>query len=238
MPTTRFTVHTSLTPSEVMTLLTDFGPDRASRWPNVDEAHFAVHDQGEDWAEVTEGNAMGWERERYSWDPTAGTVTVDTLESNLWAPQEQLALRAHADRRGNRRAGHADPRPKSFPGQDHRCLDPHRRSAHAREAVRGGAPQRRVSVIACGSTVTLRMQPVDACAITLTPTLLEAPPGHRLRWRGGWESPASLTPNTSSRSRHATTMASPSAKRRSSPACWCLHGGFPWTGIRSRRSSQ
>ena len=87
MPTTRFTVHTSLTPSEVMTLLTDFGPDRASRWSNVDEAHFAVHDQGEDWAEVTEGNAMGWERERYSWDPTAGTVTVDTLESNLWAPQ-------------------------------------------------------------------------------------------------------------------------------------------------------
>ena len=69
MPTTRFTVHTSLAPSEVMTLLTDFGPDRASRWPNIDEAHFAVHDQGEDWAEVTEGNAMGWERERYSWDP-------------------------------------------------------------------------------------------------------------------------------------------------------------------------
>ena len=86
MPTTRFTVHTSLPPSEVMTLLTDFGPDRASRWPNVDEAHFAVHDQGEDWAEVTEGNAMGWERERYSWDPTAGAVSVDTLESNLWGP--------------------------------------------------------------------------------------------------------------------------------------------------------
>jgi hypothetical protein len=29
---------------------------------------------------------MGWERERYSWDATAGTVTVDTLESNLWGP--------------------------------------------------------------------------------------------------------------------------------------------------------
>jgi hypothetical protein len=35
-----------------------------------------------------------------------------------------------------------------------------------------------------GSTVTLRMQPVDARAITLTPTVLEASPGHRLRWRG------------------------------------------------------
>ena len=37
-----------------------------------------------DWAEVTEGTGMGWERERYSWDAAAGTVTIDTLESNLW----------------------------------------------------------------------------------------------------------------------------------------------------------
>lgn len=84
MPTTQFTVHTSLTPSEVMTLYTDFGPDRASRWPNIDQAHFTVHEVGEDWAEVTEGNSMGWERERYSWDAAAGTVSIDTLDSNLW----------------------------------------------------------------------------------------------------------------------------------------------------------
>ena len=84
MPTTRFSVHTSLSPSEVLALFTDFGPDRASRWPNVDDAHFQVHDQGPDWADVTEGNAMGWERERYSWDAAAGTVTIQTLESNLW----------------------------------------------------------------------------------------------------------------------------------------------------------
>jgi hypothetical protein len=86
MPTTRFTVHTSLSPSEVLALFTDFGPGRASRWPNVDDAHFKVHDQGSDWAEVTEGNAMGWERERYSWDATAGTVAIDTVDSNLWGP--------------------------------------------------------------------------------------------------------------------------------------------------------
>src|SRR6185436_7809065 len=82
-------VHTSLSPSDVMTLFTDFGPDRASRWPNVDEAHFTVHDQGADWAEVTEGTSMGWERERYSWDAAAGTVTIDTLDSNLWGPGSQ-----------------------------------------------------------------------------------------------------------------------------------------------------
>ena len=86
MPTTGFMVHTSLSPSEVMDLLTDFGPDRAGRWPNIDDAHFTVHDLGQDWAEVTEGNALGWERERYAWDAAAGTVAIDTLDSNLWGP--------------------------------------------------------------------------------------------------------------------------------------------------------
>jgi len=89
MSSTEFTVHTSLSPSAVMVLFTDFGPDRASRWPNIDEAHFKVHDQGPGWAEVTEGNKMGWERERYSWDEAAGTVTIDTLDSNLWGPGSQ-----------------------------------------------------------------------------------------------------------------------------------------------------
>jgi hypothetical protein len=86
MASTHFTVHTSLSPSDVMAVLTDFGPDRARWWPNVDEAHFKVHDQGTDWAEVTEGTGMGWERERYSWDAAAGTVTIETLDSNLWGP--------------------------------------------------------------------------------------------------------------------------------------------------------
>ncbi|HEU4330649.1 MAG TPA: hypothetical protein VFR40_05985 [Lapillicoccus sp.] len=86
MSSTRFTVHTTLSPSDVLTLLTDFGPERSRRWPNIDESHFQVHDQGDGWAEVTEGNGMGWERERYAWDASAGTVTVDTLDSNLWGP--------------------------------------------------------------------------------------------------------------------------------------------------------
>lgn len=86
MPTTQFTVHTSLSPDEVMTLFTDFGPDRAGRWPNINDGTYEVHDVGEDWAEVTEGNSMGWERERYTWDAAAGTVSIDTLDSNLWGP--------------------------------------------------------------------------------------------------------------------------------------------------------
>jgi YD repeat-containing protein len=86
MPSTEFTVHTSLSPAEVMTLFTDFGPDRVDRWPNLSEGKYEVHDTGEGWAEVTEGNSMGWERERYTWDAAGGTVSIDTLESNLWAP--------------------------------------------------------------------------------------------------------------------------------------------------------
>jgi hypothetical protein len=86
MATTAFTVHTTLSPADVMAVITDFGPDRARWWPNVDEAHFKVHDRGPDWAEVTEGTGIGWERERYSWDAAAGTVTIDTLDSNLWGP--------------------------------------------------------------------------------------------------------------------------------------------------------
>lgn len=86
MATTRFTVHTSLSPSEVLAVITDFGPERSRWWPNVDDAHFRVHGQGPDWAEVTEGTGMGWERERYSWDAASGIVTIDTLKSNLWGP--------------------------------------------------------------------------------------------------------------------------------------------------------
>ncbi|NYG08621.1 hypothetical protein BJ986_003108 [Phycicoccus badiiscoriae] len=86
MATTTFTVNTTLSPSAVMAVITDFGPQRSTWWPNVDEAHFTVHDQGPDWAEVTEGTGMGWERERYSWDTASGIVTIETLDSNLWGP--------------------------------------------------------------------------------------------------------------------------------------------------------
>ena len=86
MSSTTFTVRTSLSPHEVMALMTDFGPSRVANWPNIDEAHFEVHETGPDWAEVTEGTAMGWERERYSWDAAAGTIAIETLDSNLWGP--------------------------------------------------------------------------------------------------------------------------------------------------------
>jgi hypothetical protein len=85
MSTVKVQVATKKSPEEVRQILTDFSPARAKAWPGVDLSHLKVHDSGENWIEVTEGNNVGWERERYSWDDAAGTVTATTVESNLWA---------------------------------------------------------------------------------------------------------------------------------------------------------
>jgi hypothetical protein len=86
LPTVRVSVVTPLDPAEVVRRLTDFGPARAEAWANVDAGGVTVHEQGPGWADVTEGNKIGWERERYTWDVDAGTVSATTSNSNLWAP--------------------------------------------------------------------------------------------------------------------------------------------------------
>jgi hypothetical protein len=86
VPTIQATVLSTLPPTEVLRVLTDFGPSRADAWPGIDSDHLQVHEQGENFAEVTEGNKIGWERERYSWDAEAGTVSATTVDSNLWGP--------------------------------------------------------------------------------------------------------------------------------------------------------
>ncbi len=78
-------VKSTLSPAEVLTVLTDFSERRAEAWPGVDLEHLVVHETGADFAEVTEGNATTWERERYEWDSASGTVTAKTLDSNVWA---------------------------------------------------------------------------------------------------------------------------------------------------------
>ena len=97
MSSTEFTVHTSLSPREVLAVITDFGPDRARWWPNVDDAHFAVHDQGPDWAEVTEGNpwpvGLVWERLRYDW-AQPGLVKGVVIDSNIFKPGSTWEIRA------------------------------------------------------------------------------------------------------------------------------------------------
>jgi hypothetical protein len=84
-----FQLETRASPSDVLAALVDFGPRRAKVWPNIDDEHFKVHSQGPGWAEVTEGSSVAggvWEREKYTWDATAGAVVVQTLDSNTWGP--------------------------------------------------------------------------------------------------------------------------------------------------------
>ena len=74
-------------PAAVLAVLTDFGPRRARVWPNIDDRHFRVHDQGPGWADVTEGSSVAggvWEREKYAWNASAGSVTAETIDSNTW----------------------------------------------------------------------------------------------------------------------------------------------------------
>jgi hypothetical protein len=84
-----FRLETRLAHDVVLAALTDFEPRRAKVWPNIDDKHFHVHGNGPGWAEVTEGSSVAggvWEREKYSWDATAGTVAVETVDSNTWGP--------------------------------------------------------------------------------------------------------------------------------------------------------
>jgi hypothetical protein len=86
LPVVHVSVTSPLLPQEALQRLTDFSPARADAWPGVDDDNLIVHDKGEGWAEVTEGNKLGWERERYTWDATAGTISAVTLNSNIWGP--------------------------------------------------------------------------------------------------------------------------------------------------------
>ncbi|MEV7236263.1 hypothetical protein AB0N06_20390 [Streptomyces sp. NPDC051020] len=86
MTVLRFQLNSSLSPKEVIGVLTDFSPARAETWPSIDADHFTVHDLGDTWAEVTEGTASAWERARYEWDPAGDTVTITTLDSKVFGP--------------------------------------------------------------------------------------------------------------------------------------------------------
>src|SRR5262249_32745738 len=50
---------------------------------NSARSYLKVHDQGVDWADVTEGSRGVWERLEYCWlDPNR--VVVTTIDSNVW----------------------------------------------------------------------------------------------------------------------------------------------------------
>jgi Polyketide cyclase / dehydrase and lipid transport len=96
----RFEVRaeTATSPEQVIELAgRDFSPRRARIWPNVRESRLVVHDQGDNWAEVTEGGTgpahFVWERSRYEWSQP-GTVTSRVVDSNAFLPGTTFELRA------------------------------------------------------------------------------------------------------------------------------------------------
>ena len=84
MPTIHLTATTTATPEQFVAGLTDFGPGRSELFGNSADSYLTVHDQGPDFADVTEGSAGIWERLRYDWsDPNH--IVLTTTDSNTWA---------------------------------------------------------------------------------------------------------------------------------------------------------
>jgi hypothetical protein len=83
MPTIHFKETTTATPEQFVAGLTDFGPGRQKLFPNSADDQLEVHDQGPDYADVTEGGKGTWERLHYDWsDPRR--VVLTTTDSNVW----------------------------------------------------------------------------------------------------------------------------------------------------------
>jgi hypothetical protein len=93
VPTVHFEVVTDLAPAAVLAALTDFSDRRPDLYRNIDRSHFRVHARGPAWADVTEGNVLAWERNRYEWDAKTGIVTVETSESDSWRPGSRWEYR-------------------------------------------------------------------------------------------------------------------------------------------------
>jgi hypothetical protein len=119
MPRIEFEVDTAVSADRFISALTDFSPQRAEIWPNIDAQHLKVHEVGPDWADVTEGSSIAggvWERNRYDWS-TPGTVRVETTESNTWRPGSSWLYRVETTGTGSHIRVTVDRRPASIRGR-------------------------------------------------------------------------------------------------------------------------
>jgi hypothetical protein len=81
------TIHlhqtTTASPEQFLAGLTDFGPGRSKLFGNSADESLAVHGEGPNYADVTEGSHGIWERLHYDWsDPKR--VVLTTTDSNVW----------------------------------------------------------------------------------------------------------------------------------------------------------
>lgn len=119
MPTVRVVETTTVPPQRVLEAAHDFSTHRAELWPDVHLEHLQVHDLGETWADVTEGNpwpiGIVWERLRYDWSQR-GVVRGVVIDSNLFYPGSTWEIRATATPAGSRVELRADRRLRPIKG--------------------------------------------------------------------------------------------------------------------------
>lgn len=97
MPTVHVVDQTPVSPERVLESARDFSARRAELWPDVHVEHLQVHESGEKFAVVTEGNPWPigyvWERLRYDWsEPERLRGTV--IDSNIFKPGSTWEIRA------------------------------------------------------------------------------------------------------------------------------------------------
>jgi hypothetical protein len=89
--------ETFVAPERVLDATRDFSERRAEMWPDVHVEHLEVHETGETFAEVTEGNPWPigyvWERLRYEWSEP-GSVKGVVTDSNIFKPGSTWEIRA------------------------------------------------------------------------------------------------------------------------------------------------
>ena len=97
MPTVHVVDETPVAPERVLDAARDFSERRAAMWPDVHVEHLQVHEAGEGFAEVTEGNPWPigyvWERLRYDWSQP-GSVKGVVTDSNIFKPGSTWEIRA------------------------------------------------------------------------------------------------------------------------------------------------
>ena len=97
MPKVHVIDETPVASERVLEAAHDFSERRAELWPDVHVEHLQVHERGEDFAVVTEGNSWPigyvWERLHYDWSEV-GVVKGTVIDSNIFKPGSTWEIRA------------------------------------------------------------------------------------------------------------------------------------------------
>jgi Polyketide cyclase / dehydrase and lipid transport len=97
VPNVHVVAESSAPADRVLAAARDFSARRADLWRDVYVDHLDVHDSGETWTDVTEGNpwpiGFVWERLRYDWSEP-GAVKGRVIESNIFKPGSTWEIHA------------------------------------------------------------------------------------------------------------------------------------------------